>query len=788
MTGSSSSGAAEQPVSTPRPKRKIEELETPTRRLSEPMGVYGVFLANSRALKLKPPVRLEATYQMGEYLQPNIKGIIDVASPSDVTGKSAVTRTTNSIAKLVDDLFRSRDSLANDREERSKQSIRDWLSRNSKSRMTKKLVDYLFSLFSQFQRLVPVKGKASGRRSSKGKAAENTAVKTERDMYDPVKSFVSFISQCIRLQTNLKTPPKRLIKPFEKTDVRPKDSEYDWRVDIALKCASLKDTSSSRSVPRNSAVKDPAELEDRPELDETFAYMELKRHEADMDDAYAQLFRYTKELYMAQHDRRFIWGMVMCNTTVHACIFGPNYAAASKSMKLTVSTGRKEFIRLFVNWSFCDSRKLGYDPAISYDYNLQCLVIQADSSDNKTTKTFYSREVIVCAERMFGRHTRCFKATAKEPSPPDENDTRKPHEQMDCNIFIKTAWAEAPENAAADGRDEARHLADITARLKDIASVEGMYPKLYEGCNSGRVRFTDPVSGISYEDTSKTVLGDDVWGQLVDRNTALRVHKHMYTRGIGKPIKYIKSVPEFIIVAADVMRCHWEIIGKCDILHRDISVNNMLVRRNTNGEARGMLIDFDHSIAISNTDEPVHAERTGTLQFMSISNLEKSELKPTALDDWESILYILCWVGTFGWSSKTRPDKTGSGKAPKKLHRWHQGTLEEIADAKRADLHDKKHFQNIISEFNRGLKNIDLLFGLVEKLRYVLIDEHPDKLRGALKDMDMQSNTETGMLDIVVLSDPFEERAAKWKELSESLLTVLEDSAQQTRERLRKYF
>ncbi|KAJ1765196.1 hypothetical protein LPJ74_006445, partial [Coemansia sp. RSA 1843] len=264
--------------------------------------------------------------------------------------------------------------------------------------------------------------------------------------------------------------------------------------------------------------------------------------------------------------------------------------------------------------------------------------------------------------------------TTKKPSPPDENDARKPHEQMDCNIFIKNAWTEAPENAAADGRDEARHLKSITARLKDIASVEGMYPKLYEGCNSGRVRFTDPVSGISYENTSKTVLGDDVWGQLVDRNTALRVHKHMYTRGIGKPI------------------------------------------------------------------------------------------------------------------NKTRPDKTGSGKAPKKLHRWHQGTLEEIADAKRADLHDKKHFQNIISEFNRGLKNIDLLFGLVEKLRYVLIDEHPDKLRGALKDMDMQSNTETGMLDIVVLSDPFEERAAKWKELSESLLTVLEDSAQQTRERLRKYF
>ncbi|KAJ2213765.1 hypothetical protein EV179_003564 [Coemansia sp. RSA 487] len=652
--------------------------------------------------------------------------------------------------------------------------------------MAKKLVDHLFGLFSQFQRLVPVKGKASGRRNNKNKEAKNAAVRNEREMYKPVKSFVSFISECVSLKTNLKTPPKRLIKPFEKTDARPQDSEHDWRVDIALKCASLKETSLSRSVPRNTAVKEPAELEDRPELVDTFAYMELKYHEADMDNAYAQLFRYTKELYMAQHDRCFIWGMVMCNTTVHACIFGPNYAAASKSMKLTTGTGRKDFIRLFVNWSFCDSRKLGYDPAISYDYASQCLVIQADSSDNKTTKTFYSREVIVCAERMFGRHTRCFKATATKPSPPDENDTRKPHEQMDCNIFIKSAWVEAPENAAADGRDEATHLADIAAGLKGIESVKDMYPELCDDCNSGRVRFTDPVSGRLYENTSKTVLGDDVWSQLVDKKTALRVHKHMYTRGIGKPIKYIKSVPEFIIVAADVMRCHWEIIKRCDILHRDISVNNMLVRRNSNGEARGMLIDFDHSITISNTDGPVHAERTGTLQFMSISNLEKSELKPTVLDDWESMLYILCWVGTFGWNSKTRPNKTDNSSEPKKLDRWHQGTLKQIADAKRADLDSSNSFQNIISEFNLGLGNIGLLVNLVKKLRYVLIDKCSSDLRGALKQEDLIPNAETGTLEVVVLSDPFEERAAKWKELSESLLTVLEYSTQQARERLRK--
>ncbi|KAJ1663810.1 hypothetical protein IW140_004485, partial [Coemansia sp. RSA 1813] len=114
------------------------------------------------------------------------------------------------------------------------------------------------------------------------------------------------------------------------------------------------------------------------------------------------------------------------------------------------------------------------------------------------------------------------------------------------------------------------------------------------------------------------------------------------------------------------------------------------------------------------------------------------------------------------------------------------GTLEEIADAKRTDLDSSNNFQQIISEFNFGLGDIDLLVNLVKKLRYVLIDKCSSDLRGALKKTDMQRNTETGMHEFVVLSDPFEERAAEWEELSESLLTVLEDSAQQAREQLRK--
>ncbi|KAJ2517915.1 hypothetical protein H4217_003658 [Coemansia sp. RSA 1939] len=470
--------------------------------------------------------------------------------------------------------------------------------------------------------------------------------------------------------------------------------------------------------------------------------MELKYRKKNMDDALAQLFRYTKEIYMAQHDRRFVWGIAMCSSVLQSCVFGSNYAAASENMDIAVSSGRKAFVQLLVNWSFCESHKLGYDPTISYDYKAHCLAIQATSSDRAgrvTTKTFYSREVLVCAERMFGRHTRCFKATATKPLPLTDTDARLPHERMaDCNVIIKDAWAEAPENADEDPRDEARHLAIIKAGLADVPSVRGMYPELCSDCDSGRVRFMDPLSKASYEDTTKTALGENVWSQISE-STALRVHKRNFIQGVGKPIKHVRSVPELVIVVADVMRCHWELIDKCGVLHRDISVNNILVRRGSDGDARGMLIDFDHSISIDTVDGYPRAERTGTLQFMSIRNLENINLKPTALDDWESML---------------------------------------------SDLDSEKAFRLIIQDFNLELENIDLLFDLVARLRSVLIEEHSDQLRGALTNRKFQINKETRMFESVVISDPFEKRSEKWKDISKLLLQEMERYAQLARERL----
>ncbi|KAJ2517720.1 hypothetical protein H4217_003788 [Coemansia sp. RSA 1939] len=197
-----------------------------------------------------------------------------------------------------------------------------------------------------------------------------------------------------------------------------------------------------------------------------------------------------------------------------------------------------------------------------------------------------------------------------------------------------------------------------------------------------------------------------------------------------------------------------------------------------------MLIDFDHSISIDTVDGYPCAERTGTLQFMSIRNLENINLKPTALDYWESMLYILCWLGTYGWNSKTRLSNANSGRLSRKVERWCTGPLETISDAKRADLDSENDFQLIIQDFNLELENIDLLFDLAARLRSVLIEEHSDELRGALTNTKFQFNKETRIFESVVIRDPFEKRSEKWKDISKLLLQEMEGYAQLARERL----
>ncbi|KAJ2654013.1 hypothetical protein IWW48_006348, partial [Coemansia sp. RSA 1200] len=149
------------------------------------------------------------------------------------------------------------------------------------------------------------------------------------------------------------------------------------------------------------------------------------------------------------------------------------------------------------------------------------------------------------------------------------------------------------------------------------------------------------------------------------------------------------------------------------------------------------------------------------------------------LDDWESMLYILCWAGTYGWSSQTRRDNTGRLRQPTLLKSWYTGSsLEEVAKSKRRILHSEDSFSEVTREFNLDLDGIMMLIKLVMQLRKVLIETYDDDRRGADKETEIRLNPETNRFEKVLINDPFERRSAMWEELLPLLLQTLEESAQ----------
>ncbi|KAJ1957623.1 hypothetical protein EC988_000738 [Linderina pennispora] len=351
-----------------------------------------------------------------------------------------------------------------------------------------------------------------------------------------------------------------------------------------------------------------------------------------VDKAYAQLMQSTRSIYRNQPNRRFTWGLTVCDNEVRVCLFSNDAAFSSSALDMTTAAGRRQLIELLVNFAVCEKDQLGYDGGILWSPEHKCWTVECPdaagkSSSPATTKTYYFDKVLLGADGMFGRRTRCYLVTDEKPT--GGGITPK--------FVLKDAWPEAEEDPVHDKRDEVQIMHRITTELAQSDVEDLVYPKLDAG---GRVHIV--ANGEVFEDNMKRILGP-LFSLCMPAGTAIpfRAHKRLAMSPVGESLSTVESVHEFIAVLGDAMRCHSEVLNRCNILHRDISSNNILVVREEGKQARGLLIDFDCALDLSGLQGP-NLETRGTIPFMSINNLAKSDVERTALDDWESLIYLIC--------------------------------------------------------------------------------------------------------------------------------------------------
>ncbi|KAJ1925839.1 hypothetical protein LPJ71_000029 [Coemansia sp. S17] len=515
------------------------------------------------------------------------------------------------------------------------------------------------------------------------------------------------------------------------------------------------------------------------------------------------------QMYQQQHNLRFAWGVTVSGRLVRVCHFGHDRAISSCYMDISTPKGRRLFIELLVNWSFCEESQIGRDPTMEYMHDLRCWQIACPSEkgcmgEGADVKYYYFSTVKCQAEQVFGRHTRCFLATNIMPTV--VVSTTNP---LIPTVVIKDSWALSKRNASDDACDEVSSLNKIKEGLSAQAAAKDIiFPKIEAG---GRVSFqrngkwvednADDVHGQGklVTDSANTMHGS---GKLADNNTdtanevgeahsddgpLFRADRRIFMSPIGEPLCSTKSVAEFVTVVCDAMRCHSAFVDDCNILHRDISDNNILVVR-SEGIARGMLIDFDCAIDLEQKERDNLHKVTGTLPYMSINNLSESDVERTSLDDWESMLCLICWFATRGAISGKRREYEELVRLP--IRRWRQGSTNDMITAKESAFYSPELFRDFIVRYfkmegDKGEES-DLLKSLAFVLREYLFQnpdltldfhgtykkrKHVEPARRELSIEELETDELDSLLNkIFPMVNPFKERAEKWKEISKQLL------------------
>ncbi len=181
---------------------------------------------------------------------------------------------------------------------------------------------------------------------------------------------------------------------------------------------------------------------------------------------------------------------------------------------------------------------------------------------------------------------------------------------------------------------------------------------------------------------------------------------------VGRILGDFNSIPELLKALRGAIRAHRSLYLKANILHRDVSSNNIIIT----SESEGMLIDLD--LAKERNSGPSGARhQTGTKQYMAIEVLRG--IDHTYRHDIESFFYVLLWMcARYAWDEKKgfcAEDETAPEESI--LRRWEIGSFKEIATAKMGSM-TVNGLEDIMEEFPKAFCIVEALCLQIRKLLF----------------------------------------------------------------------
>lgn len=154
-----------------------------------------------------------------------------------------------------------------------------------------------------------------------------------------------------------------------------------------------------------------------------------------------------------------------------------------------------------------------------------------------------------------------------------------------------------------------------------------------------------------------------------------RLHRRVIICDYGRPIYKASSLLALLSALQACIEGYESLYG-AGFLHRDISINNLLINEDDDNSWPSFLIDFDLAIKIPRERALRARAMTGTRAFMAIGALLGEQ--HSFMHDLESFFWVLFWICTHF-------DRAAARVVPR-FDKWNYANTDELADLKKGQV------------------------------------------------------------------------------------------------------
>ncbi|KAH7303034.1 hypothetical protein B0I35DRAFT_365665 [Stachybotrys elegans] len=483
---------------------------------------------------------------------------------------------------------------------------------------------------------------------------------------DLCEKLTAFAQGCMPKPVNQRRPVAQPNKPIQ-------GSTGDRKLDVGF----VDDPRAGKDTRCHwSHILVPGELKSNPSADTA-------------SKAWLDLGTYAREVLAAQDTRRFVLGFTICGSLMRIWEFDRLGGLASEQFDINEEGQKLVFTILGFLWM--SDEQLGFDPTIKTEHGQRFIEIKR----NGLTERLIIDEVMQRSRCIAGRATTCWKAHLEgyPQKPLVIKDSWQYPEREEEGELLRQATAQNVVNVARyyyheivqihgtndDVRSHIRGGLDITRATNYRPERSKPLPVMVAGGSrqgrsnrrAGEKRSSSQTDApVPHSKRSCSVSPTKV---TVGEALANRIHRRVILDDYGKPIYEASSRSALLRALEGCIEGH-ESLHNAGLLHRDISVNNLLINEHTDNPSwPAFLIDLDLTIEEQREGASGARGKTGTRAFMAIGALLGEQ--HSFMHDLESFFWVLFWICIH----YNGPDE---GRIVPRFEKWNYVDTEELAGMK----------------------------------------------------------------------------------------------------------